>query len=88
MTSTPKTYGDVEGFVTLLTAACHDAGMKETLEILLSEPNETRKYVVQTLLTRFRETHAPQALIEAFTCLLDDELAEKACEVVCRPKRS
>ena len=83
----PKTYGDVDGFVTMLVAACHDAGMKETLEILLAEPDETRKYAVRTLLARFRETQAPQPLIEAFSCLLDDELAEKAYEVIYQCKR-
>ena len=87
MASTPKTYADVPGFIMMLQAACGDPGMKETLEMLLSMSDETRKDVVRTLLTRFRESQAPQSLIEAFACLLDDEAAEKAYEAIYQCKR-
>lgn len=84
MASGPGTYGDVEGLVTMLIAACDDMEMNETLQLLLSAPNERRNAVVHELLHRFRMSGAPTSLHEAFVCLLDDEVAAKAYEVVHR----
>jgi hypothetical protein len=78
----PKTFGDVEGFINMLLAACEDDGMNETLQILLSQPDDRRRALVYRLLERLRERHAPQALIEAMSCLLDDAAAEKAYEAI------
>jgi len=77
-----RTFGEVEGFINMLLAACKDPGMNETLEILLSQPDTTRRAVVYRLLERLREAHAQQELIEAVACLLDDNVAEKAYEVL------
>ena len=77
---TPRTYGDIEGFVLMLMAACEDTGMNETLEKLLSAPDDRRKEIVRMFLWRFRETRAPQSLVEAFVCLLDDDVAEREDE--------
>ncbi|MBI3716069.1 MAG: hypothetical protein HY255_08765 [Betaproteobacteria bacterium] len=73
----PQTYAEVEGFVGLLKAACEDPAVNSTLEVILSQSNEGRKRLIQDLLTRFREKRAPQMLIDAFVCLMDDEVAEK-----------
>ena len=82
MAANPRTYGEIEGFINMLLAACEDRGMNETLEMLLSQPDATRKAVVHRLLERLRERDAPQNLIEAVACLLDDGVAEKAYEVI------
>ena len=66
----------------MLLAACEDRGMNETLEILLSQPDSVRRVVVYRLLDRLKEKSAPQRLIEAIACLLDDQAAEKAYEVI------
>ena len=87
MASDPKTYAEIESFVTMLLAACENSGMNETLELLLSQPDQNRKEIVRTLLQRFRESQAPQSLTEAFTPLLDDAVAEKAYEVIFQCKR-
>ena len=87
MAAIPKTYGEVEGFVTMLIAACENMGMNESLEILLSAPNDRRKAIVRELLERFRQANAPKSLLDGFVCLLDDEVAEKAYEVIYRCKR-
>jgi hypothetical protein len=79
---TPKTIGDVEGFINLLLAACEDHAMNETLQILLAQPDERRRAIVYRLLERLRERKAPAPLIEAMSCLLDDGAAEKAYEVI------
>ena len=83
----PKTYGEVEGLVTMLIAACEDAKMNETLELLLSQPDDRRKAMVQELLERFRTAGVPKSLYEAFVCLLDDEVAEKAYQAIAACKR-
>ena len=87
MASVPKTYGEVEGLVTMLMAACDDLGMNETLEVLLSAPNDRRKAAVHELLHRFRTSGAPTSLHNAFVCLLDDDVAEKAYQVIYQCKR-
>ena len=84
MSDTPKTIGDVEGFINMLLAACEDHAMNETLQILLSQPDERRRAIVHRLLDRLKERKAPVPLIEAMACLLDDATAEKAYEVIHR----
>ena len=88
MASNPVTFGEVDGFINMLLAACEDKSMNDTLEMLLSQPDEKRRAIVHRLLDRLKEKHAPQALIEAMACLLDDAAAEKAYEVIfqCRKK--
>jgi hypothetical protein len=78
----------INSLVTMLMAACEDAGMNETLDMLLSQPDDKRQYVVQELVQRMRANKAPRALIEAFLPLLDNAVAEKAYEVIyqCRRK--
>ena len=73
----------------MLMAACEDLGMNETLEVLLSAPNERRRVVIGEFLERFRMSGAPASLHNAFVCLLDDDVAEKAYEVIyhCKRKR-
>jgi hypothetical protein len=82
------TYGEVEGFITMLMAACEDAGMNDTLELLLSQPDDRRHAIVLALLDRLRMAAAPQFLCEAIACLLDDEVAEKAYQVIHHCRRS
>jgi len=84
----PITFGEIDSFITMLLAACEDRGMNDTLEMLLSQPDAVRKSVVSRLLDRLRETGGPQSLIEALTCLLDDQVAEKAYEVIFKCART
>jgi hypothetical protein len=87
MDALPKTYGDIEGFVTMLLAACDDAGMNGTLERLLSLPDARRQKLVHDLLAQFRQDDAPAFLVEAFAPLLDNQVAEKAYVVLYECKR-
>ena len=82
MTSNPRTYGEVDGFIDMLLAACEDKSMRDTLEILLSQPDEVRRGMVHRLLDHCRGREAPKKLVEAIGCLLDDAVAEKAYEVI------
>jgi len=87
MATTPKTFAEVEGLVTMLMAACEDEQMNETLEMLLSQPDDRRKAVVHELLERFRLAGAPKPLHDAFVCLLDDQVAERAYQAIFACKR-
>ena len=78
----PRTYGEIEGFIDMLLAACEDASMNETLEMLLSQPDDKRRAMVAKILERLRTRKAPQKLVEAMACLLDDEVAERAYEAI------
>ena len=82
MASNPITFGEVEGFIDMLLAACEDKSMNATLEMLLSQPDVKRKAIVHRLLDHCREREAPKKLVEAIGCLLDDAVAEKAYEVI------
>lgn len=78
----PRTYAEIEGFITLLLVACEDATVNSTLQKLLSQPDHTRKAAVHKLVERLRTQDALPSLIEAIACLLDDEVAEKAFQTI------
>lgn len=82
MAAIPPTYADVESFITMLQVACEDAAINSTLQQLLSQPDHTRKAVVLKLAERLRGNAAAPELIDAIVCLLDDEVAEKAYQVI------
>ena len=84
----PRTYADVEGFITMLMAACEDMKMNDTLQIILSQPDARRRIIVRDLLERFRQQGAPRDLSSAFACLLDDGVAERAYEVIFKCRRA
>ena len=82
MEGAPRTFGEVEGFIDMLLAACEDRSMNDTLEMLLSQPDAKRRAIVHRLLDRLKARKAPQPLIDAMACLLDDDAAEKAYKVI------
>jgi len=87
MTTTGPTFADVDGFITMLLAACEDSSMNETLELLLSQPDERRRAIVFHLVERLRMKKAPPELVDAMACLMDDTAAEKAYQVIYRCAR-
>ena len=82
MPAIPRVYADVQGFITMLIVACEDATINNTLQSLLSQPNQARKSALLILLEKLRKDRAPSHLIEAIACLLDDAVAEKAFEAI------
>jgi len=84
-----RTVGEIEGFISLLRAACDDAGVNAALQKLLSLPDEERRAFVRGWLSELLVKEAPKDFTEAITCLLDDAVAEKAYAVIyqcSRPK--
>lgn len=66
----------------MLLAACNDPKINATLERLLSMPDEKRQGLVYAWVTDLLIEKAPQELVQAVACLMDDAVAEKAYEVI------
>jgi hypothetical protein len=84
----PRSVAEVEGFVSLLMAACADSKINATLERLLSMPDEKRRNLVRVWVSDLLIEEAPRELIQAVGCLEDDAVAEKAYEVIYQCKRA
>jgi len=83
----PRTVADVEGFVSLLLAACNDSEINATLERLLSMPDEKRRGLVHAWVSDLLIEEAPRDFVQAVACLSDDAIAEKAYEVIFKCSR-
>jgi hypothetical protein len=83
----PRSVAEVEGFVSLLAAACNDSKINETLERLLAMPDERRKGLVHAWVTDLLIEDAPKDFVQAVACLMDDAVAERAYEVIYNCKR-
>jgi hypothetical protein len=81
--------GDIDGFVTMLRAACEDRSMHATLDKILTLPNHQRHTLLEQLLQDMRRRGAPADLMAAIACLSDDQVAEQAYKVIfqCPGKR-
>ncbi len=86
-TRTPKTVGEVDGFITMLLAACENKVVYDRLEALLILPDLRRKAELNALITDLMIRKAPRDLITALACLTDDKVAEKAYEVIHKCQR-
>ena len=83
----PRSVAEVDGFVSLLMAACNDPKVNATLERLLSMPDERRRGLVHTWVTDLLIEEAPRDFVQAVACLSDDAIAEKAYEVIFKCNR-
>ncbi len=71
----------------MLLVACENRQVYDRLESLLSLPDLRRRGEINALVTDLLVAEAPQELITAIACLLDDQVAEKAYEVTYKCKR-
>lgn len=83
----PKSVGEIETFITMLTTACADAGVHARLERLLSMPDRRRQELVHAWVRDLLVAKAPRDFVQAIACLLDDRVAEKAYEVIFKCRR-
>lgn len=83
----PRSVADIEGFVSLLKAACDDPQINATLKRLLARPDAQRQGVVHAWVSDLIIAEAPQEFITAVACLIDDAVAEKAYEVIYQCQR-
>lgn len=79
--------GDIDGFVTMLLAACEDDAMHKTLAHLLEQPDQKRTLIVQRLVDKLTEKQAPVELVQAIACLVSDDVAEQAYRVIFQCKQ-
>jgi hypothetical protein len=85
--STPKTVGEIDAFITMLRVACDDKNVYARLERILSMPDQKRQALVHTWINDMLIGQAPKNLIQAIACLLNDDVAEKAYEVIFKCSR-
>ena len=83
----PRSVGEIETFITMLSTACADASVHARLERLLSMPDRKRQEVVHAWVRDLLVAEAPRDFVQAIACLLDDRVAEKAYEVLFQCKR-
>jgi hypothetical protein len=83
----PKSVAEVEGFITMLRVACEDEKINSQLERILSLPDSNRQSLIQMWVSDLLVAGAPKDFIAAIACLADDQVAEKAYEVIFQCKR-
>jgi len=82
-----RTVGEIEGFISLLRAACEEERVNAPLQELLSRPDDERRTFVHQWVSDLLIKEAPKDFIEAIACLADDAVAEKAYEVIFQCRR-
>lgn len=83
-----RTVSDIDGFITMLRAACDDPAMNRTLRQLLSQPDARRQDMVRWLVNDMAQRRAPRPLVQAVACLADDAVAQRAFGVICGGARN
>jgi hypothetical protein len=83
----PRTVGEIDGFITMLLAACDSQVVYDRLESLLSLPDPERQALVYSWVNDLLIAEAPRDFVQAIACLLDDQIAEKAYEVIFKCRR-
>jgi hypothetical protein len=86
-TSRPKTVGEIDTFITMLLTACENRKVYGALEKLLSLPDQKRQAAVHSWVNDLLIAQAPKDFVAAIACLLDDQVAEKAYEVIHQCRR-
>ena len=83
----PKSVADIGSFITMISAACDDPAVSKRLEQLLEMPDEKRQGLVHAWVTDLLVAEAPRDFVQAIACLMDDQVAEKAYEVIFNCRR-
>lgn len=84
----PTSVAEIDGFITMLEVACRDEKVHGQLERLLSMPDEKRQALVHAWVNDLLIAKAPAHFTQAIACLLDDQVAEKAYEVIFQCRRT
>lgn len=77
-----KFAGQNDPFVTLIRVAQEDTEIRERLFTILSQNKFNRESILNSYLEDMRLNQAPQDFISAIACLLDDDIAEKALQIL------
>ncbi len=74
--------GDNETFVILIRVAQQDRKIRDQLIGILQQPAFHRKSLLNSFIDALTIKGAPPDFISAIACLRDDEVAEKALEII------
>jgi hypothetical protein len=77
-----KSVADHEPFVSLIRTAQEDAAIRSRLRAILDQPPFHRKSPLNTMVAELQMQSVPADFIRAIGCLLDDDVAEKARELL------
>ena len=83
----PESVAEIESFITMLRVACEDPSINALLERLLSLPDHERRGMVHSWVSDMLIAEAPKDFVAAIACLSDDQVAEKAYEVIFECRR-
>lgn len=85
--SVPRTVGEIDGFISLLRAACDDPEMNRALSQLLALPDAARRALIHGWVSDLLIKQAPMEFTQAIACLLDDAVAEQAYAAIFHCRR-
>jgi hypothetical protein len=74
--------GENDPFVTLIRVAQEDDEIRKRLFTILTQDRFNRVSILNSYLEEMRLKQAPAEFISAIACLLDDNIAQKALEVL------
>lgn len=76
---------DQELFVSLVQTAKEDEAIRSRLRAILRQSAFHRKSMLNTLIAELKIQSAPAEFVQAIACLLDDDVARKARELLDEP---
>lgn len=77
-----KSVSEHEAFVSLIRTAQQDPAIRSRLRAILDQPPFHRKSLLNTMVAEMRLQSAPADFVRAIACLLDDDVAQKARELL------
>jgi len=77
-----KFAGQNDPFITLIRVAQEDTEIRERLFTILTLDKFNRESILNSYLEEMRLKQAPAEFISAIACLLDDDIAQKALEIL------
>jgi hypothetical protein len=77
-----RSVGDNETFVNLMRVAREDPDVRRVVLGILAQTPFNRQSMLNTLIGELKLKEAPEDFIEAFACLLDDEVARRVSELL------
>ncbi len=71
-----------EYFINLINLAKEDESIKKQLLLILRLDYIKRKSIILEITTNMRDKNEPEELIEAFLCLIDNIIADRALKII------
>jgi hypothetical protein len=82
LTKRDQLVADNETFIRMIQIAWEDSGIRDNLEYILSQNKAKRKSICNVIIGKMLKNNEPEDNIVAFSVFLDDDLAERALEII------